>query len=65
MDPAGIGGFGGAGLILFTALVVGGRILHTALSRSHSGEEITASEQPLELKELTTVMAVNERKLIK
>ncbi|MBW2459676.1 MAG: hypothetical protein JRI68_34610 [Deltaproteobacteria bacterium] len=63
MDPAGIGGFGGAGLILITALAVGGRIFYTALSRSHSGEEIAASEQPLELKELTLVMPVNERKL--
>ncbi|RLB50797.1 MAG: hypothetical protein DRI90_23460 [Deltaproteobacteria bacterium] len=63
VDPAGIGGFGGAGLVLFTALVVGGRILYTALSRSRSGEEIAASEQPLELKELTLVMPVNERKL--
>ncbi len=65
VDPVGIGGFGGAGLILFTALAVGGRILHKALSRSRSGEEIAATEQPLELKELTVIMPVQERKLIK
>ena len=38
VDPIGIGGFGGAGLVFFTALVVGGRILYTALSRSRSGD---------------------------
>jgi len=64
LDPIGIGGFGGAGLIAMTALVVGARILYKALGKSRSGEEITASEQPLELKELTAVMPVNERKAV-
>ncbi len=63
VDPAGIGGFGGAGLVLLTALAVGGRILYTALSRHGSGAEIAASEQPLELDQLTAIMPVSERKL--
>jgi hypothetical protein len=62
LDPVGVGGFGAAALVAVTAALVGGRMLRASGSESLTGEEISVTEHPLKLEELTLCLPVADRK---